>query len=167
MGVARMMAGAAGKAMWGGVGCGRSVPVLVHGERPEHDLQPYRRFLEEQLYQRRVAADPGCEHVAVDLEVHQTCDVRAVGEEGDVSGHRSGVCLPSSAEQWVLPGTAHAMMQTCVVCEASVRKRFTFDPERVTLEASSPLGHVLLSDLHHLFLGRQCALLRIEGWSSE
>jgi hypothetical protein len=47
-----------------------AVPVLVHCEGPEHDLQPYRGLLEEQLKERRVAPYPASEHVAVDLEVH-------------------------------------------------------------------------------------------------
>jgi hypothetical protein len=47
-----------------------SIPVLVHGEGAEHDLQPHGRLLEEQLEQWWIAPYARCEHVAVNLEVH-------------------------------------------------------------------------------------------------
>jgi hypothetical protein len=49
---------------------GNVLPVLMHCERPEHDLQPDRGLLEEQLEEWRVAPYPAGEHVAVDLEVY-------------------------------------------------------------------------------------------------
>jgi hypothetical protein len=47
------------------------------------------------------------------------------------------------------------------VHEKSRSKRVTFNSQCVTLEASGPLGHVLLCYFHHLVLGRQGALLRV------
>lgn len=49
---------------------GDVLPVLMHCEWPEHDLQPDRGLLEEQLEEWRVAPYPAGEHVAVDLEVN-------------------------------------------------------------------------------------------------
>ena len=48
-------------------------PVLVHGEGPEHDLEPDEGLLEEQLAQGGATSDPSGQHIAVDLEVNQTC----------------------------------------------------------------------------------------------
>lgn len=47
-------------------------PVLVHREGPEHYLQPDHGLLEEQLSQGRVTAYACCEHVTIDLKVHET-----------------------------------------------------------------------------------------------
>ena len=47
------------------------VPILVHCEWAEHDLQPYDRPSEEKFDQGRIASDASGEHVAVDLEVNE------------------------------------------------------------------------------------------------
>ena len=44
----------------------------MHGKRAKHNLQPDHRLPEEELSQGWVAANTGCEHIAVDLEIHET-----------------------------------------------------------------------------------------------
>ena len=48
------------------------LPVLVHGERAKHNLQPDYRLFEEELQQGWVAANASCKHIAVNLEIHET-----------------------------------------------------------------------------------------------
>jgi hypothetical protein len=71
-----------------------------------------------------------------------------------VSKHRQLHSKRCHVDQVLLHECCAEVTRMLAVNENTRSERVTFDSQCVTLEASSPLGHVLLRDFHHLILGR-------------